>query len=371
MSDVLLSQFNQRLDAKARQRRTPVSAMFEITPRCNLRCHFCYVALDPYQGPYLSTEQCLAVIDRLADAGVLFLGLTGGEILSRRDFTTLYRHARGRGMLVSLLTNATMVSEEVAQLLRDEPPHEVEVSIYGADAEHYEAVTGVKGSFERFVRGIDRLQWAGVRLSLKHPISNMTEDHVDAISAWCKARGIRHRFDAVIENRHDGGDQPSLYRIQPRRVNAIKDDIEVARTGRKRALPMASCAPVDEDPDAPEMLYRCSAGKGSLFVDARGLASHCIIDRDPAFPILEMPWDELWAAMGAWVTQPLPADAPCAGCGLRAGCDNCPARSRLATGSPFLRDQYHCDITHTAFGYEPGESGRVRAAARPVAACAR
>jgi hypothetical protein len=101
------------------------------------------------------------------------------------------------------------------------------------------------------------------------------------------------------------------------------------------------------------------------------MASHCIIDRDPAFPILEMSWTELWEAMGAWVTQPLPADAPCAGCGLRGGCDNCPARSRLATGSPYLRDPYHCDITHTAYGYEPGESGRARAAARPLGACAR
>ena len=371
MSDELLSTFQQRLERRARKERTPVSALFEITPRCNLRCHFCYVALDPYQGPYLSTEQCLAVIDRLADAGVLFLGLTGGEILSRRDFAVLYRHARKRGLLVSLLSNATMVTEEIAELLRAEPPHSMEVSIYGADAEHYESVTGVPGSFARFVRGVDRLQAAGVRLTLKHPISNLTDDHVGAVSAWCAARGIPHRFDAVIENRHDGGDQPSLYRIQPRRVNAVKDELEIARTGQKRALPMASCAPDEVEPGAPEMLYRCGAGKDSLFVDARGMASHCIIDRDPAFPLLEMSWQELWAAMGAWVTQPLPAEAPCSGCGLRAGCDNCPARSRLATGSPYLRDQYHCDITHTAYGYEPGESGRARAAARPLAACAR
>lgn len=371
MSDQYLSEFHLRLDARARQRRTPVEAMFEITPRCNLRCHFCYVALDPYQGPYLTTEQCCAVIDRLADAGILFLGMTGGEILSRRDFPVLYRHAKARGMLVTLLTNATMVSDEIADLLRELPPHSVEVSIYGADAERYEGVTGIKGSFARFVRGVDRLRAAGVRLLLKHPISQLTEDHVDAIAAWCLERGIRHRFDPVIENRHDGGDQPSLYRIQPRRVNVIKDDIELARTGSKRGLPMASCAPVEQEPGAPEALYRCSAGKASLFIDARGLASHCIIDREPAFPILDMPWDDLWAAMGAWVTQPLPEDAPCSGCGLRAGCDNCPARSRLATGSAFLRDQYHCDITHTAYGYEPGESGRTRAAARPLGACAR
>jgi hypothetical protein len=101
-----------------------------------------------------------------------------------------------------------------------------------------------------------------------------------------------------------------------------------------------------------------------VFVDALGQASHCVIDRQPSFPILEMPWEQLWAEMGSWVTQPLPADASCSGCSLRGGCSNCPARARLATGSPYLKDQYQCDITHAIHGLPPS-----RQAPRPLAAC--
>jgi len=123
-------------------------------------------------------------------------------------------------------------------------------------------------------------------------------------------------------------------------------------------------------PGQSEQLYQCGAGRVGLFVDANGIASHCVIDRSPTFPILEMPWEELWTRMGEWVTQPLPGDAPCSGCSLRSGCENCPARSRLATGSPYLKDTYYCDITHERHGLPPAQHPDYRTYPRPVGACA-
>jgi hypothetical protein len=105
----------------------------------------------------------------------------------------------------------------------------------------------------------------------------------------------------------------------------------------------------------------------SVFIDALGNASHCVMDRTPSFSLLESSFEDVWGHIGAWVDQPLPADAPCSGCSLRGGCDNCPARSRLATGSPYLKDTYFCDVTHAMHGLPP-ES---HAAPRPLGACAR
>jgi radical SAM protein with 4Fe4S-binding SPASM domain len=265
-------------------------------------------------------------------------------------------------MLVTIFTNATMVTEEHVELLRAEPPYGVEVSIYGADAEHYEAVTGIPGSFARFERGIERLRRAGVDMLIKHPVSTLTADHVDAIRDWCTARGLRHKFTTDIERQHDGGAAPELYRLTTRKALDTRREIEHARTGRRDAMPMAECAIQDDDPESANRLYQCGAGRSAIFVDALGRASHCVIDREPAFPILEMPWDELWAAMQSWVNQPQPTDAPCSGCSLRGGCNNCPARARLATGSAFERDPHQCELTHVAHGYAPVES-------RPLGAC--
>lgn len=363
------SAFGSRLDRRSRRERLPTICLFELTPTCNLRCHFCYVALDPYAGPYLSTEQVYAVLDKLEEAGVLWLALTGGEVLSRRDFDAIYRRAVAKGFLVSVFTNATMVTERVAALFRELPPSRVEVSIYGADAAHYEAVTGIPGSFARFERGVALLQDAGVNLLMKHPVSSLTEDHVGAIHEWCQARELPHQFSTTIENRHDGGAQPSLYRIKPRRVGALNTELHRARTGTDDALPLPECSMGGAD-DGIERLYRCGAGRTALFVDANGRASHCVMDREPSFPLLEMGWQEVWSAIGAWVDQPMPKDAPCSGCGLRSGCNNCPARAKMATGSPYLKDTYHCDVTHERYGLDPVQHPDYRSFPRPLGACA-
>ena len=357
-----------RLGARARQARQPLNCLFEITPQCNLRCQFCYVALDPYQGPYLSTEQTWRALDVIERAGVLWLTLTGGEIFSRRDFAAIYEYALSKGFLVTLYSNATMVTESIAGLLADRPPFSVEVSIYGADAEHYERTTQIPGSFARFERGVSRLQAAGVSLLMKCPISSLSADHVEPITRWCTDRSLPFKADPVIDARHDGGQEPTLYRIAPRRVVELREQLYELRHGSPRpAGPLPECSVQDETSAANE-LYTCGAGRVGFFVNALGNASHCVIDREPSFPLLGMPWDALWSEMGKWVTQPLPADASCSGCTLRSGCSNCPARARLATGSPYAKDQYQCDITHAIHGLPPSRE-RTPSRARPLAAC--
>jgi radical SAM protein with 4Fe4S-binding SPASM domain len=362
-----MERFEERLGARARRTRQPLSCLFEITPRCNLRCKFCYVALDPYQGPYLGTDQACRVLDVVEQAGVLWLTLTGGEIFSRRDFAAIYEYAVSKGLLVTLYTNATMVTEPIARLLAERAPFSVEVSIYGADAEHYEATTQIPGSFARFERGIARLQAAGVPLLMKCPISTLSADHVAALVRWCTDRSLPFKADPVIDARHDGGQQPTLYRIAPRNVVALRDQLYELRHGRPRQEgPLPECS-VKGDDDTNE-LYTCGAGRVAFFVDALGNASHCVIDREPSFPILDMPWDTIWSEIGRWVTQPLPVDAPCSGCSLRGGCSNCPARARLATGSAYLKDEYQCDITHAIHGLPPAPHTMPRPL-RALAAC--
>jgi MoaA/NifB/PqqE/SkfB family radical SAM enzyme len=221
------------------------------------------------------------------------------------------------------------------------------------------------------VRGVDLLRTVPTRLLLKHPTSTMTQDHVDAIREWCTARGLPHIFSFEVENRHDGGQAPAVYRIESRRVKALTDHVQRARGLPTPSAPLPECTVGDAGASA-DRLYKCGAGRLGFFVDGRGNASHCVLDRDPVFPLLERPWDEVWSAIGEWVNQPLPEDAPCSGCSLRGGCHNCPARSRNATGSPFLKDTYHCDVTHAAHGLPPAQHTDPRlTASRPLGACAR
>lgn len=367
IAETSVKTFEKRLSRTARAARIPVTCLFELTPTCNLRCHFCYVALDPYKGPYLSTAQVIAALDKLHAAGVLWLTLTGGEIFSRRDFAEVYRHARGLGFLVTLFTNATMMNEKLAALFSEIPPFSVEVSLYGHTAEIYEKTTQIPGSFARFERGIQLLQDAGVPLKLKTSLSTFTQDHLPELFAYAKTRGLSYGIDMTLDHTHDGKDGPTLYRLSTRKILELEQEVDQLVGGTPGPLPECNVAP---PPGAAPELYRCGAGRIGLFINALGQASHCVIDREPSFPFLEMSWDEMWSEMGAWVTQPLPSDAPCSGCGLRNGCQSCPARARIATGNAYLKDPYYCDITHARYGLPPAEHPDYRAAPRPLGACA-
>ena len=349
-----MSTLRRRLYVNARRDRQPTTCTFELTPTCNLRCRFCYVALDPYKGPYLSTEQVCRILDVVEQSGVLFLTLTGGEIFSRRDIFEIYEYAKRKGLLVTLFTNATLVTEKIVERLRENPPFSIEVSIYGADAAHYEATTQIPGSFKRFERGVDLLRTVGVPLLMKTPLSTMTEDHIPALVAWSKARDLPYKFDLTLDARHDGGGEPTVYRISPKRGRELYGDIRsLAGLPREWRAPLPECNETADDGSSE--LYKCGAGRTAFFIDGLGNASHCVIDREPSYPILEMNWQEIWDRIGGWVTQPLPKDAPCSGCTIRKSCSSCPARSRLATGSRYLKDTYYCDINHLDHGLEPDE----------------
>jgi MoaA/NifB/PqqE/SkfB family radical SAM enzyme len=108
-----LAEFGAVLQAQIKGRRIPLSGMFELTERCNLNCVHCYVnqpaSSRVARARELTTDQVKRILDQAADAGCLFLTLTGGEPLLRPDFIEIYLHARKRGILASIFTNGTHV----------------------------------------------------------------------------------------------------------------------------------------------------------------------------------------------------------------------------------------------------------------------
>ena len=130
--------------------RFPLAAEFEITDRCNLGCVHCFINQPAGSTAHiqheLSTGEIKEILDQIADSGCLHLLLTGGEPLLRPDFSEIYLHARQKGMLVMLFTNATLMTPSVIETLKQAPPILVEVSLYGATQETYEAVTRMPGS---------------------------------------------------------------------------------------------------------------------------------------------------------------------------------------------------------------------------------
>jgi MoaA/NifB/PqqE/SkfB family radical SAM enzyme len=79
----------QAIIARNWKSATPYSALFELTYICNHACSFCYNC--PTGQKELNTQQVFEALRKIADFGVLFLTLSGGEPLCRKDFFEIAR----------------------------------------------------------------------------------------------------------------------------------------------------------------------------------------------------------------------------------------------------------------------------------------
>ena len=97
--------------SKARAERIPLQAEIEIIATCNFRCVHCYIAPCAERGDEMSLSQARIILRKLADAGTMFVLLTGGEVLTHKHFREIYLAAKQMGLLVFVNTNAYLIGE--------------------------------------------------------------------------------------------------------------------------------------------------------------------------------------------------------------------------------------------------------------------
>ena len=316
--------------------RIPVSGMMELTRRCNLECVHCYQ--KGLRDCELPADLAVTTIGELAEAGTLFLTLTGGEPLMHPDFGAIYLAARKRGLIVSVFTNGTLVSTEHLRLWRRFPPRLVEISLYGAVAETHDAVTGQEGSFDRALAAVRRLLDCGVSIGLKTVILRRNLAEVPAIGRMAAALGVPFRVDPLVFAHHQWS-RGDVSRLRAAARDAV--GIELADQDRRRQwrVHAAQAAKTDQ-----RRLYRCGAGITGFFIDARGWLAPCALAVHRAVPLRETGFAEAWRQLQGLQEIPSPASYPCNDCPWKPWCSGCPALSWCELGDETRPVPYACEI---------------------------
>lgn len=334
-----LSQFIER----SRVLRIPISGSIEVTYSCNLRCVHCYLGpqsgIAKRQAVEMSTRRILEIIDEITEAGCLYLLLTGGEPLLRADFPYIYRHAKERGLLVTVFSNGTLVSEEIVALFRELPPQEVEISLYGATAPTYERITGVRGSYERCMLGIRRLVDNHIKVNLKTILMTINIHELADMKDLAKEFGARFRFDAAISPCIGGDKTPMELRVSPEEaVDGGLSDGESLLRWKKFFEESKGRVLVDD-------LYGCGAGVTSFNIDPLGRLQPCIMAFDVQYNLSEtgfLPaWNDIILKIRAKKAGP---DFACKGCEKINLCGYCPAFFLLENGAEDVRSEYICKM---------------------------
>jgi radical SAM protein with 4Fe4S-binding SPASM domain len=348
-------EFSQRLHGNLSRKRIPIQGSIDITARCNLRCAHCYIQGTSFEEE-LSSKDIYRIFDQIAEEGCLWLLITGGEPLLRHDFADIYKYAKSLGFLIGLYTNGTLLTPRIADLLAEYPPFVVEISLYGMTASTYERITGIPGSFQRCIRGINLLVERKIRLQLKTMVMTLNRHELEDMKQYAKSLGLRFRYDSLLNAKLNGSDAPAQLRLSP------CDVINIDLADEERVLGFQDlCNQLWGAPHG-DRLYLCGAGINSFHITASGGLAECILARRTNYNVCRGTFREgFYEAIPKVITQKRTRQSECQSCPMISLCGNCVAWGLLEHGDPEAKVDYLCEIAHlraNAFktGWQEGDN---------------
>ena len=181
------------------------------TLRCNLSCTHCYSSSGPSAREELALADLLRVVDDAVDAGYGQLSVSGGEPLLYDGLPELLTHARGRGMVTSLVTNGLLLRTRRWERVR-ELTDVVAVSVDGTEDEH-DLIRGRRGAYARTVAGLRSLQESGTAYALTTTLTQFNAASLESVVRLGAEHGaaavqvhplsVMGRADAMAEHRPD------------------------------------------------------------------------------------------------------------------------------------------------------------------------
>lgn len=170
--------------------RKPV-VVWNVGRRCNLHCVHCYSDSEnrAYSGE-LTTAEGRALLDDLAGFGIPALLLSGGEPLLRPDIFELIAYARRVGLRITLSTNGTLITPEVAARLEDLGVSYVGISLDGIGLTN-DMFRGHKGAFDKAMAGFRNCGAVGQRVGLRMTLTRRNCQDLDSIFDFIEREGIQ------------------------------------------------------------------------------------------------------------------------------------------------------------------------------------
>ena len=130
---------------------TAYSVSWNLTQRCNLECAHCYMSAHAGADTRgeLSTAECRRVMDEIAAVNPnVFLILTGGEPLLRRDIWDLAACAADKKFTTVFGTNGVLLREREARLMREHGVLGASISLDSTDRVKHDAFRRLPGAWD-------------------------------------------------------------------------------------------------------------------------------------------------------------------------------------------------------------------------------
>ncbi len=351
----------RQLYKRAFQKKLPVNGAFELTPLCNMDCRMCYIRMSQEEleqrGTLKTAEEWIAMGKTCVENGMLFLLLTGGEPFMRRDFKEIYIALHKMGLILSLNTNGTMITEETISWLKEYPPSKVNVTLYGGSNETYARLCRLPGGYDAACRGIELLQKAGIYVNINSSFTPENVQDMEAVFAYAKAHSlpatgacymfppVRSAKEGVLEEDvRFTAREAGIARAWAERLKLSEEELEIILDRMDQGI----FDHIEDEEDCVRTRdehLSCIAGSCSFWITWDGRMTPCGMMNTPAVRPFEEGFMESWNQLTAQ-TQTICLPGECSGCKIRGACIICGALSMAeGEGDASRKPEYLCEMT--------------------------
>lgn len=278
------------------------SVLIEVTYNCNLRCRHCYI--NDFHT-YLPLENIRDLLADLQQIGTIDLTISGGEIFSRNDIFTIIQLGIDFGFAIGIITNGTLITDEIVTKLSTLPLKAIKVSLYSLKPEIHDKITQKPGSLERTLAAIGKLALAGQKVIINTVIQKEAVFELPEIKKFAEDLGCLFEADYKLYPRNDGDTGPLDYYIGEEAMIYLYQE---------KILP-------------PPKEFSCGAGNYRLKINPSGEVFVCEFIHDSLGNIHQHSIKDIWQSQKIKdVKGYLLAYNPphCQDCSLKSYCCRCP-----------------------------------------------
>lgn len=362
----------------------PRLIFWELTQGCNLACQHCRAEAQPERADdELSTEECLAIVDDITKDYRPVLILTGGEPLYRPDLFEIAQYAHNKGARVCLASNGTLITDDLAQRMKQVGVQRVAISLDGATPDVHDSFRGIPGAWEGALRGAECVMRAGIEVQFNITVAQHNKHQIPAIIHLAEERGAAacHLFvlvpvgcgvqiagremlpadevEAMLEWLYSVSEHslievratcaPQYHRIMRQQGGA--GAIQRARASAEAALGNRGGHPHGMPGNRAAGSKGCLAGSGVCFISHNGTVQPCGYLPVPAGNLRQQSFKDVWenSELFRQLRDPDLLSGKCGECEYKVSCSGCRARAFYEHGD-LLAEEPYCP-------YEPGQRG--------------
>lgn len=324
----------------------PLMCTIELTKKCNFNCKHCYQCYKNQSE--LSTDDIKSIIDILYQEGCLLITLTGGEIFLRKDFIEIYKYIKSKGMIITIFSNISLLTDDILNLFKLYPPFKISISLYGTNNIEYNEFTETNNSYSKVIKNLQKLKSNNINFDLRTIATTYTYNalKLGLFHKIAENFNVDFRYDYFVMNKLNGSREESQGRLSNEEILSLEiNDTTRLNTWKKM------CSNYINDSKNISQFY-CPGGDYSIQIDAFGNASICMID-NIKYNILNLEFKDLWSKLKSRHSELISFSNQhtCNTCDKKSLCRWCPIQTKLDVGSYIKPILNMCEITNLRLDY--------------------